>query len=436
MLSVPFLFTIRSLAVERIWEFILWMGSAAVVSFFLVRRLHLDRSSIRWWLGIWGFIWILLSPVNYSFTISIIFVLVFFDRKNLFKSIFWVGIATVWASIMRFNWIPVPAMLAIVLYLLETSFEENGSWWKFIRKPFFIGLIDVGLGVIAFLGFLFLTGRADTRFISKFTAPILWYRLFPNGTFYLGILPSAFFLASLLVIFFWVYGRKNRVHALRIILIYLILFILFIGGIYASLKIGGGNNLHNMDAFWVTTLIILFYTITHKVEVEKNQSVGKWNIGFTILFICIPFLFLMTLYPDLKVRNAQIAQTELTDLQTLTQSVAHSGGKVLFISNRHLITFGLIKDVPLVQEYESEELMEMAIAGNDDYIKQFQSDLALEKYQAIVIASLNLDIQGADHGFSEENNAWRKDVVLPLLKYYQLILTLPQSQLEVYRPIQ
>jgi hypothetical protein len=139
--------------------------------------------------------------------------------------------------------------------------------------------------------------------------------------------------------------------------------------------------------------------------------------------------------PDIAPRDNLLARQELTQLTQITQKTSASGGKVLFIADRHLLTFVMIKGVPLVPEYELEELTEMSNSGNSNYLSNFRSDLAAKKFQLIVINTVTTDIQGNKHSFANENNAWRNGIVVPLLLYYQPVLSLSQSHLEVYQPI-
>jgi hypothetical protein len=435
LLSLPFIASIRSLPFERFWQTFLWIGSSALLSLCLVRRLKIGSGIIKVLYVAFGFIWVLLGPIYFHLAISACIVLLGFNGKKPVRSLLWTLVASFWAGLMRINWIPVPAMIGATLYFLEFPWKRTTSFWNYVKRPLSLLIGGTIFGAGTFLGFALLSGRMNTMIITKVTAPFLFDRLWPNGTFQVGILPGALFLSSLLIFFIWLYGRNNLIHPLRWSALYLMLMVLFFGGVYSSLKIGGGNNLHNLDAFWAMVLIILFYTISGNVvsENESYRPVLKWPL--TILLICVPILISMLSTPDVSLRNNAIAKQELAQLTRVTQQADSKGGKVLFIADRHLLTFGLIQGVHLIPEYELEELIEMAMARNLTYIDDFQTALASKEYQLIIINTVTTDLEGSEHTFSAENNSWRNYIVMPLLQYYQLVLELPQSRLQIYKPL-
>ncbi len=113
------------------------------------------------------------------------------------------------------------------------------------------------------------------------------------------------------------------------------------------------------------------------------------------------------------------------------QSYSKSG-PVLFIYERHLLTFGMIPNVPIVQDYEVIPLMEMAISGNQAYLNRFYQDLQNHRFVAIVATKQNLDANSGD--FAEESALWNQRVAYHLLCEYQPILTLQSSNVQVFVP--
>lgn len=104
------------------------------------------------------------------------------------------------------------------------------------------------------------------------------------------------------------------------------------------------------------------------------------------------------------------------------------GGRVLFINQRHLLTFGIVRGVPLEPEYELLVLMEMAMANNSRYLNRFYNDLQHHRFDVIVIGTPNTPIKDPiKDAFAEENNAWVERVVLPLLQNYKVALILPSD---------
>ena len=107
-------------------------------------------------------------------------------------------------------------------------------------------------------------------------------------------------------------------------------------------------------------------------------------------------------------------------------------GEVLFIYERHLLTFGLIPGIPIVPEYEVVSLTEMAISGNRPYLDKFQHDLQNHRFSAIVLHKQHLDVNPGD--FAEEAGAWNQFVAYPLLCEYKPDLSLDSSSIQVFIP--
>jgi hypothetical protein len=99
---------------------------------------------------------------------------------------------------------------------------------------------------------------------------------------------------------------------------------------------------------------------------------------------------------------------------------------------RHLLTFKMIPEVPMVNDYELVTLMEMAISGNQAYLDRFYHDLQTHRFSAIVMRKSNLAVNAGD--FLEENNAWNKLVAFPLACEYEPVLALESSNIEVRVP--
>jgi hypothetical protein len=84
-----------------------------------------------------------------------------------------------------------------------------------------------------------------------------------------------------------------------------------------------------------------------------------------------------------------------------------------------LQVFNLVPYNQLVADYEKMELMEMAMAGNDEYLDRFRDDISNQRYALIVSDPIRMDSRDETDAFSEEHNVWVEEVVLPLVKYYQ-----------------
>jgi len=107
---------------------------------------------------------------------------------------------------------------------------------------------------------------------------------------------------------------------------------------------------------------------------------------------------------------------------------------VLFITQRHLISMHMLKNVTLIPEYEREELMEMAMAQNDAYLQVFRSDLEAHRFTAIIVDPLRFNFVGDQDAMGAENNAWTRYVVKRILCNYKQDAIFPTDRIAIYVP--
>ena len=108
--------------------------------------------------------------------------------------------------------------------------------------------------------------------------------------------------------------------------------------------------------------------------------------------------------------------------------------KVLFISQRHLLAFGYIQDVPVIPDFEQEILIDMAMSGDRQRLQSFYQKLRDYEYEIIVVNPLNTNIVGLDSFLAEENNLWVQGVSKLILNRYQPIVSFPEYGLEMLIP--
>jgi hypothetical protein len=121
-------------------------------------------------------------------------------------------------------------------------------------------------------------------------------------------------------------------------------------------------------------------------------------------------------------------------IQLTTREAAAKGGEVLFLSQRQLLTFGLIDGVPLVEDYERVFLMEMAMAGNREYLDRFHSDLKNHRFAIIISEPLFQQVKDETQIFGEENNAWVSEVSNYVLCYYETAKLRREARIQVMIP--
>jgi hypothetical protein len=150
--------------------------------------------------------------------------------------------------------------------------------------------------------------------------------------------------------------------------------------------------------------------------------------------LIIPLYFTLSTGGQIPQRDFGAAQAALQTINTATQQAAESGGEVLFISQRHLLTFNEVKNVPLVPEDELVFLMEMAMSDNRAYLDAFDKDISSQRFDVIVSEPLVIQYQGRNHSFGEENDAWVKRVSEQVLCYYQPTKILDSVGVVIYTP--
>jgi len=395
-------------------------------------------------------------------------------------------LASAWAGISRINWFPVPGLLAATIFLLETPLNNStGISMKERTKPILLTLIQYSFlplsyflvgTVTAFTSqaiYISLSGNQLKQFSSSFSSDLIWHRLLPNSTYPPGILPATIIVSMPLLLIIFVKliqimddkSNHKSFHPVRVLGMVLILAVLLIGGLIVSVKIGGGSNLHNLDAYFITLItfsIYFFFNKTipdarivdsvmtknkivewlnqkiNKSSKEPNKRIESQNniIRFTVgLLIIITTIFtISTGSKATKLPTINEIKNSLDTIKEFSYYATQNGEEVLFISNRHLITFNYLENVPLVPEYERVFLMEMAMAKNEEYLQMFHDDLANHRFAIIISEPLTKKYKETDSAFSAENNAWIQEISKYILCYYSPYKTFRQTQIQVLKP--
>lgn len=436
LLAIPFLIHGLPIWVDRLWQVLLWLGIGSLTSWMLVRRLKLQEWTTGLILASWFFLYLFQGAVYYHLQICVILILVGVSSQHPWRSLAAIIVSSFWAGMSRLNWFPVPAMLAITLYLLEEPFSRAGQFWRYISRPVLWGVVGLMTALLGEAFYITISGNTDLRaFGSSLTSTLLWYRWFPSDTNPIGIIPGTLIVSLPLFILIYLSVRRhtNNMHPLRWYGLLLMILILLAGGLVVSTKIGGGGDLHNMDAYMVILALIGVYFFSGRVETETTATprfeTATWPILALMLIVPIGFSLSRVIPPFTY--NKTNAAEGLHVLRESVQSYSQSG-EVLFIYERQLLTFGMIPNVQVVPEDEVVSLMEMAISGNKPYLDKFYADLANHRFAAIVAHKQNLGVSTGD--FIEESNVWTRLVAQPLLCQYKPALTLEFSNIQVFIP--
>jgi hypothetical protein len=337
-------------------------------------------------------------------------------------------------------------MLAAAMYFLYVKVEKK-PFLSYLVPPAAWTLVGSAAALIVEKAYARFSGNPAYEFGSSFTSDLLWYRLLPSHTYSIGVLPAAFIASSavLLIVAIKLLPRWRQYHPLRLLGLAAILFVLFVGGAVVSVKIGGGSNLHNLDAYLsllLVTVSFIYYGKFVPDQVRQPEPIklnipflasGSMQSGLMVLAALAPVAFTVTVGDPLPTYDFITAYDNLAQIKQKVEQSAQNGGEVLFISERQLLTFHDI-NAPLLPDYEKVFLMEMSMANNHPYLDVFQNDLKAHKFAVIVSHPLSLNIQGSQHVFGEENDAWVRGVSQTLLCYYKPAATFPKVKLVLYTP--
>ena len=435
--SIPFLIPSLPIWVHRLWRVLLWLGITFLSAHALVQRIKLKNHWLRLGLFAWFSIFIFQGPIYFHLLVVVLIVLLGFDKNRLWKTMVFVGLASIWAGFSRVNWFPVAGMLAAVLYILEVPRGEK-KFLQYWAWPVFAVLLSLGLAFGAQRVYMILSGVPVDYFMTSFNSTMLWYRLFPSAAYGKGVIGLLLVASAplILVIGWRIWGRLKAWKPLRLLGLLSIWLALVATGLIVSAKIGGGNNLHNLDSSLVILAVISVYILFDRFE-QDDQTVELRSLPQISLFV---FAFLVPMFAQannlhpIQFWDLKTAEEDLQQVQAMINAVDPEEGEVLLIQNRHLLSLGLIKGVDLVPEYEKNILMEMAMSHNDEYLQEFWGDLEVHRFALIVMEPINLVIQSSAYSFGEENNAWVELVAQPLSESYHTVLDLSDNGMIIMAP--
>jgi len=437
--AIPFLIPSLPLWAHRLWQALLWILLTGAASYLMAKRLHFSNKGLTALLAMWGFVYFLQGAVYYHLQICVILIFWGVDTKHPWRSWIAVLLASIWAGMSRINWFPVPAMLAIAIYLLEEPVSQAKNLWQYLLRPILWTVTGLAAALTSQALYILWSGNADNAsdFATSFVSDLIWSRLLPNPTYPPGILLGISIVATplLIALYFFLRGRRADWHFLRPLGIFSMLAVLFLGGLVVSVKIGGGADIHNMDAFLILLALVATTFFAGRVTPEVgNPSWGRapaWMLALTVL---VPAGFAMGGVGPRFSYDREQAQADLRQLQSVVAEATADSGEVLFISERHLVIFHTV-DAPLVPDYEVVTLMEMAMSRNDAYLQRFYDDLAAHRFALIVTRKQRI-VKKEDEPFAEENNVWIDSISSRLLCYYQRDFTLESSNTLVLVPSQ
>jgi hypothetical protein len=418
---------------HRLWDAILWTIPYLLLGFLIARWGTLGGKG-KLMFSLWVFLFLTQGPIYTPLVLSALLIVIFVHPGRWLLSLLGVVLASFYAASSRYTWFAAPMTWTILILLSAFNINRGEKFIVTLRRIIPIALISFAGLAAAVIAHPQLILPQELTTGSSFSQPLLWFRLLPNATYnegiILGIITKTIPLITLMV---WLIVSKQwKLNWIQKFTFVGSAFAFLMVGLIISVKIGGGNNLHNLDMYLVTLVILsgLMLKGVNKIYLSKWPS---WAQGILVLAIFIPSWNSFNTATPLQLPSQNIIANALETIQTEVKE-AKNQGEILFIDQRQLLTFNFIQDVQLVSEYEKKLLMERAMANNFDYFQGFYEDLADKRFSLIVSNPLSRKKQYSTDSFAEENNAWVKWIARPVLCYYKPVYTSIEVRIQLLVP--
>lgn len=463
--ALPFIFPNLSIGAYRLWYQLMWIVPTFVLGITASKTFSREKglTIIALIFGVWTFVFLDQGPIYAPLVIACILTMLGL-RLRLVPAFLTIILASYYAYESRWTWSFAPGLWAgIAALLMIKDLRFCNEKLKELVRPVMLGLAGFFGGRILPQMLLILTSWFNSIYtkitnagvpdatktsqsisinvipniISSATRqPLLWDRLFPNSTYSPGILlgvtwaalPIIFLLLVLVI-------KKNwRTNWLQVTTVFIVSATFFAVGLTASVKIGGGSNLHNLDMFLVTLIIPAAAALVDFYLHRKNNPVTKfWLSAFIAMVMVFPITYAFQFSEKPHLPDAIPIEESLSKIRNTIGKV-RADENILFIDHRQLLTFNLVPQVPLVDDYEKKKLMDKAMSADTAYFEPFYADIHNHRFALIINEPLNVIIRGEDYSFGDENNAYVKWVTVPLACSYEAIYTNYETGVELLIP--
>lgn len=434
--GLPFLIPGVGIAALRFWDAFLWLGPAAALGWVLFGSL---QNSHGWRVplaaAMWAMLFLTQIGIYAPLTLSVLIVVWKSDPDRPVRSAAFAALAGLYAGLSRWTWAAAPAVI-VGLWLLLLG---PGRADRRIRllKASAVGLSGLVGGVVSQVVMAVAFPKGTPIYSTSLSQPLLWNRLLPNATSEQGILLAALIaLGPLLAVLVWTARQlPARWGWLEISSLALSLVTFLAVGLVASVKIGGGSNLHNLDMFAIALMAVVGLVAARLLRERSLKWEGLPIVAQALLMLAVIVPSFDVMRTGGPLQLADRAQVEIALGQIREQvELAARQGEVLFIDQRQLLTFGQVPAVPLVMEYELKDLMNQAMGSNAEYLDRFQEDLAVHRFVLILSDPLPGFEQGIDYEFGEENDVWLRYIAAPLQQNYEVALNVEEAGLRLLVP--
>ncbi|HEY2982273.1 MAG TPA: hypothetical protein VGJ22_13895 [Anaerolineales bacterium] len=381
---------------------------------------------------------IILAPLHPPFMIVAIIVAAFaFHRSPWVRGASLIA-ASLYAGISRWTWILGPGIWGLLTDLFLYYPARKGNWFQRLVPTAIMALLGVVPGLLLNIDNLFGPSSGAARAVGQ---PLLWYRLLPNPTLGPGILLLMVMITGPLIalLIYKIWTRRWRLDTFQLLSVWGILLGFLCTGLVISAKIGGGGDLHNLDMYIASLIFVITLGLTSQIQEPQVQRWPAWTLAMLCLLAILPAYRFTPFSPsagsdawlDLP-SHPQSAET----LEAIRAEVASASqrGEVLFMDQRQLLTFGYVRGVPFIPEYEKKYMMDQALSSNAEYFLPYYQDLARKRFSLIVTEPLKVNLKGSNGVFPDENDLWVTWVSAPTLCFYEPIMTSKEVGVQLLAP--
>jgi hypothetical protein len=426
--------------VHRLWNVVLLTLPGLLFAALLTRKLR--PAALQYGTLLWITLFLtVLAPLHPPFVIASAIAVLFAFDESLIKRGASLAVASYYAALSRWTWAFAPAAIGVLIELMLYYPKRTGPLWRRLQPTFILGVMSLAAGLLPSIGDYFSLVQGESLSSDQ---PLLWYRLLPNDTLGPGVLLLAlrYTLPLWIILGWWMLSSRGQLDWIQKTAIAGALIGFFAIGLVISTKIGGGGDLHNLDMFLATLLVVIVLWLTSLDLNSVPASLPAWSVGliaFLMFWVVYPFTPLhpgSDHHPRLNLANESRTSEAFSAVRQEVAKFAKSG-EVLFMDHRQLLTFGYLPAIPFVPEYEKKFMMDQAMANNASYFQAYYQDLAKGRFALIVTEPLRTKTREELGGpFSEENDAWVMWVSNPTLCFYEPVYESTDVNIELLVPKQ